>query len=223
MGRFVEMSRIIEHGMAGINPRYAVRVRPFLTHEESAAQLGGQASFEVSEVAFPVPIGTYIDSPYTRDPGGRDIAALGIDELVLPGLHLDFRGHGARRDAPVEPGDLPPAASLAGRAVLFEFGRAAHYGTPAYDEAAPYLPRTTVEALIAAGVRLVGVDSRSPDDSRDLSRPAHTLLLRADIFIVENLINLDQVRGKEFRFFAIPVRVRGATSFPIRAFAELRD
>ncbi|MFO0998047.1 MAG: cyclase family protein [Alphaproteobacteria bacterium] len=220
MGRWVEMSRIIENNMAGINPRYSVRVRPFLTHEATGAQLEGQASFEVSEVAFPVPIGTYIDSPFTRDPDGRDIGALGIDELVLPGLALDFHGHGARAHAPVLPQELPPPAALKGRAILFDFGRAAHYGTPAYDETAPYLPRATVEALIDAGVRLVGVDSRSPDDARDLSRPAHTLLLRANIFIVENLINLDEVRGRAFRFFAIPARVRGATSFPIRAFAE---
>jgi kynurenine formamidase len=223
MGRFVEMSRVIEDGMAGINPRYAVRIRPFLTHKESAVQLGGQASFEVSEVAFQVPVGTYIDSPLTRDPEGRDIAALGIDELVLPGLFLDFRNHGARRNAPVQTNELPPPESLAGRAVLFDFGRAALYGTPAYDEAPPFFPRATVEALIAAGARLLGVDSRNPDDVRDLSRPAHTLLLRANIFIVENLINLDQVRGREFRFFALPARVRGATSFPIRAFAEFQD
>jgi kynurenine formamidase len=223
MTRFIELSREISDGMGGINPRYAVRVRPFTTHAPDAASHPERASFEISEVSFQVPVGTYIDSPRTRDPEGRDIAAIGIEELVLPGLYIDLRGHGADAHAPVLPEHLPPPERLKGCALLLDFGRADAYGTPRYDETPPHLPRMTVEALIAAGVRLVGVDSRSPDDARDATKPAHTLLLRANIFIIENLINLDRLRGRRFRFFAAPLRVRDATSFPIRAFAEILD
>lgn len=223
MARFVELSREISDGMGGINPRYAVRVRPFATHAPGPASDPEQASFEISEVSFQVPVGTYIDSPRTRDPGGRDIAALGIEELVSPGVYVDLRGHGARAHAPVLPEHLPPPDRLKGRALLLDFGRAGFYGTSRYDQTPPYLPKATVEALIAAGVRLLGVDSRSPDDGRDATKPAHTLLLRANVFIVENLINLDLLRGRPFRFFAAPLRVRDATSFPIRAFAEILD
>ena len=223
MARFVELSREIYEGMEGINPAYAVRVRPFTTHAPDAAAHPEKASFEISEVAFQVPVGTYMDAPRTRDPGARDIAAIGIDELVSPGLYVDLRGHGARAHAPVLPEDLPPPAQLKGRALLLDFGRATSYGTARYGETPPHLPKATVDALIAAGIRLLGVDSRSPDDARDPAKPAHTLLLRANIFIVENLINLDQLRGRSFRFFAVPPRVRDATSFPIRAFAEILD
>ncbi len=221
MGQFVEMSRVIAHGMRGINPRYAVTVEPFSTHTESAKALDGKASFEISQVSFQVPVGTYVDSPRTRDPGGRDIAALGLEDLILPGICLDCRAQGARAFGTVEPADLPPAVALKGRAVLFDFGRAAHYGEPTYDADPPFLAKATVDALIAAGARLVGVDNRSPDDPRDLSRHAHTHLLRAGILIVENLHAMERVRGRDFRFFAIPARVKDATSFPIRAFAEL--
>lgn len=220
MARFVELSREISDGMGGINPRYNVRVRPFATHAPDAASHPNQASFEVSEVAFQVPVGTYIDSPRTRDPGGRDIAAIGIEELVLPGVHVDLRELGVCAHAPVLPEHLPPPERLKGTALLLDFGRAESYGTPRYDETPPHLPRATVEVLIAAGVRLVGVDSRSPDDARDAAKPAHTLFLRANIFIVENLINLHLLRNARFRFFAVPLRVRDATSFPVRAFAE---
>lgn len=223
MARFVELSREVSDGMGGINPRYAVRVRPFTAHAPGPASDPDQASFEISEVSFQVPVGTYIDSPRTRDPGGRDIAALGIEELVSPGVYVDLRGHGGRAHAAVLPEHLPPPDSLKGRALLLDFGRAESYGTPRYDETPPHLPKVTVEALIAAGARLLGVDSRSPDDARDPAKPAHTLLLRANIFIVENLINLDLLRGYSFRFFAVPLRVRDATSFPIRAFAEILD
>lgn len=223
MGQFVEMSRVIAQGMRGINPRYAVKVEPFSTHQDSAKALEGKASFEISQVSFQVPVGTYVDSPRTRDPGGRDIAALDLADLILPGICLDCRAQGARAFGTVEPTDLPPAAALKGRAVLFDFGRAAHYGEPDYDVDPPYLAKATVHALIDAGARLVGVDNRSPDDSRDLSRYAHTHLLRAGVLIVENLHSMERVRGRNFRFFAIPARVKDATSFPIRAFAELLD
>ncbi|MFN0044274.1 MAG: cyclase family protein [Alphaproteobacteria bacterium] len=221
MGRLVELSREISDGMAGINPRYCVRVRPFSTREDSAKALGGQASFEISEVAFQVPVGTYIDAPYTRDPEGRDIGAIGIEELVLPGLYIDCRALGARPFGAVRPEDLPSASTLKGRAVLFDFGRAPHYGEKAYDESPPFVSTEAVDVLIASGARLVGVDNRSPDDNRDPARPAHTRLLRAEVFIVENLVGLDRLRGRDFRFFAIPLRVKGASSFPVRAFAEL--
>ena len=221
MGNFIEMSRVISHKMGGVNPRYSVRVEPFSTHEDSAKALQGKASFEISQVSFQVPVGTYIDSPRTRDPGARDISQLGLEDLILPGICLDCRAEGVRAFGTVEPRDLPPAKDLMGRAVLFDFGRAAHYGEPAYDVDPPFLAKGAVDALIAAGARLVGVDNRSPDDSRDLSRYAHTHLLRAGVLIVENLHSMEMLRGRAFRFFAVPVRVKDATSFPIRAFAEL--
>ena len=222
MTRLVELGRTLAEGMDGINPRYAVRVRPFSTHEEAAASAKGGATFEISEVSFQVPVGTYIDAPRTRDPGARDIAALRLDELVLPGVYVDLHGHGARSRAEVVPADLPDPSVLAGCALVVDFGRARHYGTPAYDEAPPYFPRVTVEHLLKVGVKILAVDTRSPDGP-DPEKPAHTLFLRADCFIVENLTGLEALRGKRFRFFAIPLRVKDATSFPIRAFAEILD
>jgi kynurenine formamidase len=41
------------------------------------------------------------------------------------------------------------------------------------------------------------------------------------VLIVENLMNLDALHGKRFRFFAIPLKARRAASMPLRAFAEI--
>lgn len=220
MARFVELGRVLSDGMAGINPNYAVRVGVHTSREASAERFDGQCSFEMSEVSFPGPVGTYIDSPYARDPEGRDIAALPLDELVRPGLLLDLRHLGARHA--VLPSDLPQDADYDGHALIFDFGWAEKWNTPDYDRH-PFLPRATVEWLLARGTAMVCVDCRSPDDSDDPTRPAHTLCLRAGVFIVENLIGLDALHGRRFRFFAIPARVERATSFPVRAFAEIEE
>ena len=47
MTRLVELGRTLAEGMDGINPRYAVRVRPFSTHEEAAASAKGGATLSV--------------------------------------------------------------------------------------------------------------------------------------------------------------------------------
>jgi kynurenine formamidase len=73
--------------------------------------------------------------------------------------------------------------------------------------------------LVAAQPALVGIDSLNIDDDHDGSRPVHTALLGAGIAIVEHLTGLSRLPDQGFRFFAVPPRVKGMGSFPVRAFA----
>jgi len=57
------------------------------------------------------------------------------------------------------------------------------------------------------------------DDTNGLSRPAHTILLRHGIPVLEHLTNLDQLPKSGFRLFAVPPKVKGMGTFPVRAFA----
>jgi kynurenine formamidase len=68
---------------------------------------------------------------------------------------------------------------------------------------------------------LGGIDSLNVDDFSDGERPVHTSLLKAGIPIVEHLTNLSALPERGFRFFAVPVKVRGMGTFPVRAFAEV--
>jgi len=49
----------------------------------------------------------------------------------------------------------------------------------------------------------------------------HRILSRAGVPIVENLTKLEGLIGKEFTFFAVPPKLKGASAFPVRAFAIL--
>ena len=49
----------------------------------------------------------------------------------------------------------------------------------------------------------------------------HTILLGAGIPVVEHLGGLDAVPDAGFRFYAVPVKLRGVGSFPVRAFGLL--
>jgi kynurenine formamidase len=48
-------------------------------------------------------------------------------------------------------------------------------------------------------------------------------LLRAGIPIVEHLCNLDALPDGGFKFFAVPVKVKGMGTFPVRAFGLLKQ
>ncbi len=78
-----------------------------------------------------------------------------------------------------------------------------------------------VERLIEAEVALVGVDFWNVDDVHDPARPVHTALLDRGIPIVEHLRGLAQLPRRRFRFSAVPLKVVGAASIPVRAFAEI--
>jgi arylformamidase len=78
-----------------------------------------------------------------------------------------------------------------------------------------------VERLVVAEVRLVGVDFGNVDDTKDLSRPAHTGLLAAGIPIVENLRGLDRLPREGFVFSAAPIAIVRGAAFPVRAFADV--
>jgi len=59
------------------------------------------------------------------------------------------------------------------------------------------------------------------DDIDDGTRPAHTILLGRGIPVVEHLCGLDLVPDSGFYFYAVPVKVKGIGSFPVRAFGLL--
>ena len=223
--RFVDLSQTFQDGMPGIRRRMpdgsvreeTVRLRISRTREESKAGNGGKVGFESTEISFPTAIATYIDAPYCRYAEKRDIGALDLDDVILPGVVVDCRG---RPERAIVGTDVLPKESLAGHAVLFLFGWQQHWATERYA-AHPAVGPDVVDRLIADGAKLLGTDTGSADAPGDGWAPVHSRLLERDILISENLLNLDRLVGARFRFFSVPLKARGATSMPVRAFAEL--
>lgn len=224
MSTLVDLSHEFEEGMPGFRMvedgetvEFTAEVHPFRTHEEMAPHYADGVSFEVTEMRFQTSVGTYLDSPYHRYPGRRDVGALELSEVVRPGIAVDVRG--AEPGASVGP-DALPDADLAGRAVLFCFGWDERWGTEAYYEY-PFVSGAVVDELLERDAALVGVDTLNVDDHGDPSRPAHSRLLAEDVLVVENLARVDAVLDESFRFFAVPLRAKGAAAIPVRAFAEV--
>ncbi|MFI5251387.1 MAG: cyclase family protein [Bacteroidota bacterium] len=232
MSTFIDLSHTLEDGMPGFKMKnedgsatqFTVSIKPFLTHAQSALKYEGKAAFEITEMKFHTSIGTYIDSPYHRYPGMKDISQMKLDDLILPGIVIDVRG--MKPYDSVKTNAMPPKENLRGKAVLFNFGWDKYwnpeggFAKPEYH-AYPFISREVIRYLLDAKVKLAGVDTINIDDHHDPERPAHSWLLKEEIYVVENLCNLDKLLGLEFRFFAVPVKGKKVSAMPVRAFGEV--
>ncbi len=196
------------------------RISTFLTHAASAARYAPGTTFEIGRIDLVANTGTYLDTPAHRFAGRWDLSGLDLVSVVnLDGVVVDVR---QRADRAIGP-DAFAGVRVAGRAVLVATGWDRHWGTETYLSDNPFLTEAAARHLVDAGAALIGIDSLNVDSLSDPRRPAHTAILGAGIPLVEHLTGLDQPPTDGFRFFAVPPRIRGMATFPVRAFALLGD
>ncbi|MBX6390924.1 MAG: cyclase family protein [Frankia sp.] len=214
--RIVDLSHPISDGTVTYPGLPAPSIRTHTTRESSGARFGTGVSFHIAKITMVANTGTYLDAPFHFHDDGPDVAELPLERLVdVPAVLVRALGRRA-----VEPDAFPEPERLAGHAVLVHTGHAVHWGSDRYFGPAPYLAAATVDLLVSAGVLLVGIDSLNIDNVDDPHRPAHHNLLGANIPIIEHLTALDQLPDDEpLRLTALPARVRGMGTFPVRAVA----
>lgn len=209
----VDLSHTVAHGTVTYPGLPAPEIGVHLSFEASRAHYAAGTEFSIGRISMVANTGTYLDTPAHRFPDGHDLAGLPLERVAdLPATVV--AGSGA-----IGPEALPDMP-LAGHAVLFHTGWDVHWGTEHYGSAEhPYLTRDAAAALVDADVALVGIDSVNIDDTRGGERPVHTTLLAAAVPIVEHLTGLAALPRTGARLFAVPVKVAGLATFPVRAFA----
>ena len=213
---FLDLSHTIVHGMTTYPGLPGPLICDFLSREASRARYAPGVEFQIGKIEMVANTGTYVDAPFHRYAGGKDLSQLPLESLAgLEGLVI--RGTGTHAIGP----EAFAGRDLRGRAVLVRTGWDVHWGTPTYLDGNPYLTAEAAEYLATAGVALVGIDSLNIDDTRDLARPVHSILLGAEIPIVEHLCQLGPLPETGFRFSAVPAKVAGFGTWPVRAFATL--
>ena len=219
-GRAIDLSHEIVDGMITHPGIPGPTISTFLTHEASAARYAPGTTFEIGRIDLVANTGTYLDTPAHRFAGRADLSRLDLAAVVdLDGVVVDRRNES---EAAIGP-DAFAGIRVAGRAVLVATGWDRHWGTEAYLGGNPFLTEAAARHLVDAGAALIGIDSLNVDSLADPRRPAHTAILDAGIPLVEHLTGLDQLPLEGFRFFAVPPRIRGMATFPVRAFALLGD
>jgi arylformamidase len=216
--RIVDLSHEIVDGMTTHPGIPAPSISTFLTHEASTARYAPGTTFEIGRIDLVANTGTYLDMPAHRFPGGQDLADLTLERVVdLEGVLVDCRGAAERAIGP----ESFDGVDVRGRAVLVATGWDEHWGTPTYLSDNPFLTAAAAQRLVESGAALVGIDSLNVDSLTDPQRPAHTAILGAGIPLVEHLTGLGALPSTGWRFYAVPPRIRGMATFPVRAFAML--
>ena len=215
--RYVDLSHEIHHEMITYKGLPAPLICDYLSREDSRPYYDGKTTFQIAKVEMVGNTGTYIDCPLHRYHDGKDFCEYFVSDLAdLPGLkvHQPFDRHLA-----VDV-DLFQDLDVKGKAILIHTGWSKFWRKEQYFENHPYLTADAAAYLKENQVKMVGIDSHNIDDTRSDTRPVHSILLGADIPIVEHMSQLHLIPNQGFFFSAVPPKISGIGSFPVRAFAK---
>ena len=214
----IDLSHTIEHGMTTYPDLPGPLICDYLSREASRSRYAPGVEFQIGKIEMVANTGTYLDSPFHRYAGGKDLAQLPLESLAgLDGVVVRVSSAAGRAISRRS----FEAIELAGKAVLVHTGWDVHWRTERYLSNNPFLTRDAAEYLVSQGAVLVGIDSLNIDDIGDPSRPVHSTLLGADIPIVEHMCNLAGLPDQQFRFSAVPAKVAGFGTWPVRAFGQV--
>lgn len=211
----IDLSHTISHGLITYKGLPAPVICDFLSREQSRQHYAPGTEFQIGKIEMVANTGTYLDSPFHRYEDGKDLSQLELTSLAdLEGVVISAGDAEARAITDTAFDGI----EVKGKAVLMQTGWDVHWKSDKYFAGHPFLTKDAAQLLADGGATLVGIDSYNIDDTADLSRPAHSILLGAGIPIVEHMCNLKRLPAAGFKFFAVPVKVKGFGTFPVRAF-----
>ena len=217
--RLVDLSHTIRDGLITYKGIPGPIVCDFLSRAASRQHYEGGTAFHIGRIDMVANTGTYLDCPFHRFEEGEDLSEIGLERCAeVPALvvRVDYRER-----LEVTAADFQ-GLDVRGKAVLVHTGWSRNWDTPDYFDGHPCLREDAAVLLRDSGAVLVGIDSYNIDDTRTRnSRPVHTVLLGSRIPIVEHLRGLEHLPDAGFTFTAVPPKIAGMGTFPVRAFARV--
>ncbi|KAG2032601.1 hypothetical protein BDR03DRAFT_873626 [Suillus americanus] len=187
--------------------------------------------YTVHAVSLGTHTGTHVDAPFHFFPHGQKLHELSLSRFVGRALVVDVRHLSLDRTRGTI-ASLGPRSEGKTDIVLFWTGWDGWWSERKYFDH-PYFGRDVAEELVEIGVRLVGVDTLSPDETvlvqdggeeKEDAFVMHEVLLDRGCLICENLTCLgelvggDSEEGKEVWVSLVPLSLHGADGAPVRAY-----
>lgn len=149
--------------------------------------------------------GTHIDGPMHLTQSKEYISELSLDSFIGLGYVLDVRNQPIIQTKP-EYEELIINNSI----ILLYTGWDSFYGTEKYYEDHPIIDIDFCKLLVRKSIKMLGMDIPSPDR---YPFDSHKLLLGNNIYIIENLTNLDKLLDiTSFEVIAFPLNIRADSS-----------
>lgn len=216
-GELVDLSQPLENGMFH-SPRYPA------PHIQQLSSIQTD-DMSITHASFLAHTGTHVDAPSHFIAGGESITDISLDRFVGEGIVVSVNRQ-AGEEIPAE--DVAPQLEAFGAhaMVCLHSGWDRKYADSAEYSQYPYLSLDLAHALVELQVRMLALDTPSPDmpDGRRPSHfdwPVHRVLLEGGVLITEQVACLDLVRGRRFRLHALPIPLLKSDGAPARVVAEL--
>ena len=194
------------------HPPVAIRTAPH----------GGEdlASWQMEFWNFASHSGSHLDAPRHKIAGGKTLDQIPLDRFVGRALLADLRGLAPR--SPLGKAQLAPhlPADLNDAIVLLATGWGQKRAkTEEWLHQSPFLTPEGAQFLVEKGVRGVGIDHFSIGGIQEpQNAQTHTVLLGAEIWILEELCFSDEVFALSWpqTLLALPLNTPGASGAPCR-------
>lgn len=215
----IDVSHSVKDGMMTYKGLPTPIICDYLTREASKIHYENGTSFQIGIVTLCSNTGTYVDVPFHRYEDGEDLSEISLAKLAnLDAIKIILKD-GATQ---VNINDVKDY-DLKDKAVLIQTEWSRHWGTDQYFDDHPFVTEETAIYLKDNGAKFVGIDSYNIDDISGNKRPCHSILLKADIPICEHMTCLSELPENNFKFFAVPVKMKGMGTFPVRAFGIIQN
>ncbi|HTG69124.1 MAG TPA: cyclase family protein [Candidatus Udaeobacter sp.] len=193
----IDLTHLIHDGM----PVYPGDAETVLEQSKHMSQDG----YNNHQLSINMHAGTHIDGPMHLMDIQHYINEFSVEKFVGDGVLLDVYGISVI-DYKEEYEELIKAEQI----VILYTGHAELYGQPAYFTDYPVLTAEFVDLLIRKRVKMIGLDTPSPDkDPFDI----HKRLFVNQIFIIENLKNVQRLLDVDaFEIIALPLHIRADSS-----------
>lgn len=231
----VDLSRAVSEqtayallGDLAAGPDWASYRQPTVVYDRDfPADTGKQGHFTISDHSA-----THVDFPVHAIPGAAALEDVDITRLIGEAVVLDLSRLGPDHGFTGEDFESAAPAVEAGDIVLIYSGFQEASRTQRVHQT--YLAPDGAQWLVDRGVHAVGCepagiehvpdgllvhDWYNVDTEHPPPWPAHEILLRNDVLIIEGLANLDRIRGERVHFAALPALIPGLTGCPVRAVA----
>jgi arylformamidase len=182
---------------------------PFDLHERRRTSRGDPS--KSSAVTMSLHSGTHMDAPFHFVPDGTTIDKLPLDLFIGPALVHAVDAERYIKAEHVEPIELDGITR-----VLFKTRNSELLQGGAYDPDFVAFSVEAAEALVAMGVKLVGLDYLSVAHAGDEQVPVHKAFLDRGVALLEG-IDLSEVNPGRYELICFPLRIRGADGAPCRA------
>lgn len=176
---------------------------------------------ETRKIVIGTHTGTHVDAPCHFIPNGASIEQVPLDICIGPAI-LVFFGNKKVISADDLEERLKNFKNLERLIVRFDWSE--RWGNLSYYKDYPYFSEEACCWLIEKGVKLLGMDTPSPDDPRNnrkatMDSPNHKLFLKSGIVLLEYLCNLKKLNGPNIFLIALPLKIEGADGSPARVIA----